>query len=729
MMSERRFFEVSPERAGAYHSISKALEAIDESCPNDGRPVTIHIEPGEYRERVEIHRPHVTIEGETADSVRIVGGLAAQMPSEDGSGQDGKLGTFRTYTVLVDADDVTLANLTIENDAGDGREVGQAIALYADGDRLVVDACCITGRQDTLFLGPLPPHEAKPGGFIGPKQFAPRRVGRQYFRRCRIEGDVDFIFGGACAYFEGCEIRSLNRNMDVNGYVTAASTPEGEPYGFVFHGCSFTAAQDVAPDSVYLGRPWREWAQTVLIDCWLGQHIKREGWWDWAKPAAHERAHYAGASLHGPASDAENWAPWAHELDATATTRYAREQVLSGADGWDPEGGPGDAAETDSLSDNGRTVHIDTYYEDELAFRERLKREGRSAAFKGTTPEDFETWQVATRVRLFDLLGLSIMDRVSIEARELDRVQIAGGIVRTHAMLQVERDVWMPFYLLEPQSPKLDARGRKCCYICPHGHQGAGAASVAGVAGVPAVDDAVRKFNYDYGLRLARMGYVTVCPDARGWGYRRDWKGQGDDENSYLRGTCLNQARMAEPLGLTVAGLNVWDNMRLIDYLEARGDIAMDDLGCFGFSGGGYMTLYLAALDPRVRKAFVSGYLYGVGDSLLHLNGNCSCNYTPGLWRLLDMGDIASLIAPHPLLVQSCEEDHLNGARGLKNVDEQLKIVRDAYKLLGRRDGLRHEVCPGEHHLGVAHLAEDIEWLDSHVAECAPVHSPSACCE
>ena len=80
------------------------------------------------------------------------------------------------------------------------------------------------------------------------------------------------------------------------------------------------------------------------------------------------------------------------------------------------------------------------------------------------------------------------------------------------------------------------------------------------------------------------------------------------------------------------------------------------------------------------------------------------------------MGDIASLIAPHPLLVQSCEEDHLNGSRGLKNVDEQLEIVRDAYKLLGRRDGLRHEVCPGEHHLGVAHLAEDIEWLDSHVA-------------
>ena len=707
---------VSRAASGAYPTISDALAATDQLYPDAEQAVTIHIDPGEYRERVEIHRPHVTLAGETADSVRIVGSLGAKMPSEDGSGVDGTLGTFRTYTVLVDADDVRLENLTIVNDAGDGREVGQAIALYADGDRLVVDACCITGRQDTLFLGPLPPREVKPGGFIGPKQYAPRRVGRQYFRRCRIEGDVDFIFGGARAYFEGCEIRSLNRDMDVNGYVTAASTPEGEPYGFVFHGCSFTAPDDVAPDSVYLGRPWREWAQTVLIDCWLGQHIKREGWWDWNKPAAHERARYVGASLHGPAGDAAGWASWARELDATAAARYAREQVLAGADGWDPEGGDGDAVETASLSNSGRTVHIDIYYEDEPALRDRLKREGRSAAFKGATPGDFEAWQIATRDRLFDLLGLSIMDRAPIEVRELDRVQIAGGIVRTHAMLQVERDVWMPFYLLEPQTPKFDAHGCKRCYICPHGHQGAGAASVAGVTGVPAVDDAVRKFNYDYGLRLARMGYVTVCPDSRGWGSRRDWKGQGDDENSYLRGTCLNQARMAEPLGLTVAGLNAWDNMRLIDYLETRGDIAMDALGCFGFSGGGYMTLYLAALDPRVRKAFVSGYLYGVDDSLLHLNGNCSCNYTPGLWRLLDMGDIASLIAPRPLLVQSCEKDHLNGARGLANVDEQLSIVRDAYGLVGHADDLLHEVCPGGHHLGVAYLAEDIEWLDGHAA-------------
>lgn len=124
--------------------------------------------------------------------MRIVGSLGAKMPSEDGSGVDGTLGTFRTYTVLVDADDVRLENLTIENDAGDGREVGQAIALYADGDRLVVDACCIKGHQDTLFLGPLPPHEAKPGGFIGPKPVCAAPGGAPVFStlpdrgRCRL---------------------------------------------------------------------------------------------------------------------------------------------------------------------------------------------------------------------------------------------------------------------------------------------------------------------------------------------------------------------------------------------------------------------------------------------------------------------------------------------------------------------------------------------------------------
>lgn len=175
-MSESIYtLRVSRVAAGAYPTISDALAAADQLYPDAEQPVTIHIEPGEYRERVEIHRPYVTLVGETADSVRIVGSLGAKMPSGDGSGIDGKLGTFRTYTVLVDADDVRLENLTIINDAGDGREVGQAIALYADGDRLVVDACCITGRQDTLFWARCPRAKSNQADSLGPSSL--RRVG------------------------------------------------------------------------------------------------------------------------------------------------------------------------------------------------------------------------------------------------------------------------------------------------------------------------------------------------------------------------------------------------------------------------------------------------------------------------------------------------------------------------------------------------------------------------
>ena len=116
---------------------------------------------------------------------------------------------------------------------------------------------------------------------------------------------------------------------------------------------------------------------------------------------------------------------------------------------------------------------------------------------------------------------------------------------------------------------------------------------------------------------------------------------------------------------MTVAGMNTWDLMRLIDYLEERGEWNTEHLAAWAFPGGGLQTLYLAALDERVRYAVISGYLYGFKDSLLELNGNCSCNYVPGLWNALDMGDIASLIAPRPLVIQSGRADHLNGPRAL----------------------------------------------------------------
>lgn len=333
--------------SAAFRTIGAALDAL--MARDDAlAPATILVGPGEYRERLTIRRPNVTLQaagwsaaptvGDAAGrDVRIVAGAGALQPSPDGQGN--RLGTFRTATVFVDAHDVTLRGLTVVNDAGPGEEAGQAIALYADGDRILVEDCTLLGHQDTLFTGPLPPAEIEPGGFLGPKRLAPRVVGRQLYRRCLIAGDIDFIFGSARAFFEECEIRSVGP-----GYATAASTPEGEPYGYVFDRCRFTAATPfdegcdgggartfgalVPAGSVAIGRPWRDWARTVLVDCELDAHIRVDGWDDWGKAGARAHACYAAIAPTGPGAAPMAWPRWTHTLGDADRVRFSRAAVL-----------------------------------------------------------------------------------------------------------------------------------------------------------------------------------------------------------------------------------------------------------------------------------------------------------------------------------------------------------------------------------------------------------------
>ena len=224
---------VAQDGSGDYDTVGAALAALGDK---EGPPARIYIKKGVYRERLEIKRPGITLEGQTAGGTVITCGLSAGMTMEDGS----KRGTFRTYSVLVDAHDFTARNLTIENSAGPGEAAGQALALYADGDRILFKGCRLLGGQDTLFTGPLPPKEIQKNGFIGPKQFSPRINGRHCYRDCFIRGDIDFIFGSATAYFDRCELYSAGRDTERKGYVTAASTPRGQKYGYVFRNCRFT---------------------------------------------------------------------------------------------------------------------------------------------------------------------------------------------------------------------------------------------------------------------------------------------------------------------------------------------------------------------------------------------------------------------------------------------------------------------------------------------------------
>ncbi|MGN0746318.1 MAG: pectinesterase family protein [Aristaeellaceae bacterium] len=294
-----------------------ALQSAIDSLPRDDAPVTLHLAPGAYREKITLSRPNTTLEGEDAASTVILWDDGANEMMPDGL----KRGTFRSYTMLMDADHVTLRRLSIVNAAAPREKVGQAVALYADGDFFTCEDCVLSSFQDTLFTAPLPPKEIQKNGFLGPKQFTPRRPQRHTYRRCRISGDIDFIFGGAAAWFEDCDIVCVDgredRTAPGGGFATAASTPEGQKYGYVFRHCRFLG-EGVADGSFYLGRPWRDWAKTVLLDCHIGPHIHPEGWHDWGKPHAQEVCFYAEHGCTGPGSLGQR-APWTHRLtDAEA---------------------------------------------------------------------------------------------------------------------------------------------------------------------------------------------------------------------------------------------------------------------------------------------------------------------------------------------------------------------------------------------------------------------------
>lgn len=318
---------IAPDNTGDFVSIADALSSIPHGYTGES---LLHIHRGVYRERVTITHPNITLVGDSCQDTVLTYDLSANMTMKDNT----RRGTFRTYSCFIDTHDVTFKNLSVANTAGPGPVCGQAIALYGDGDRLMFDNCRFLGGQDTLFTGPLPPKELEPGGFVGPKQFSPRVNGRHYYRNCYLEGDIDFVFGSATAYFENCEFFSKDIGKSVNSYVTAASTPQGQTYGYVMEGCRFTGS--CPPRSAYLGRPWREYAQTVLINCYMDQHIFPEGWHDWGKTMARDTCFFAEYNSFGPGGDMTFRPAWVHRLTWEELPFYSRQRVLAGDDGWQP---------------------------------------------------------------------------------------------------------------------------------------------------------------------------------------------------------------------------------------------------------------------------------------------------------------------------------------------------------------------------------------------------------
>lgn len=239
---------------------------------------------------------HISESNQIIENRTFSAGYYAEERMPDGT----KRGTFRSYSVLVDGDNIKFKNCVFENTAGKGCDVGQGIALYLDGDGITLENCILNGHQDTLFLAPLPDKEIIAGGFVGPKQFTERARRTYYFKNCVIKGGVDFIFGGATAYFSECEFVSVEE-----GYVFAPSTPEDVEVGFVALNCRFTADEHVREGSCYIARPWRDHAYVKIENCYLGDHIHPSGFDDWGKKNAHSTIRFFESKSYGPGAIGE----------------------------------------------------------------------------------------------------------------------------------------------------------------------------------------------------------------------------------------------------------------------------------------------------------------------------------------------------------------------------------------------------------------------------------------
>ena len=245
---------VAQDGSGDFASVSEAVLAVPYDCRAE-----IHIGPGTYREKLVCEKKDIALLGAGMDETRIVWGDGGRLPHPDGRPTH----TFRSYTAFFSGEHLRVENLTIENDAGPGAEVGQAVAAYVDSARAFFADVRLLGNQDTLFCAPLPEKEREKDGFLGPRGLAPRRPTAQYYRHCQIAGDIDFIFGGADALFEQCTIRTVNNHLPVS-YVTAPSG-HADGLGFVFWDCDFVS-DDCPAGTVFLGRPWRPTGKTAVLD-------------------------------------------------------------------------------------------------------------------------------------------------------------------------------------------------------------------------------------------------------------------------------------------------------------------------------------------------------------------------------------------------------------------------------------------------------------------------------
>ncbi len=297
-----------------FRTVQEAINA----APEDGS--VIQIKPGLYREVIAVNKPFIELRGQGSSPEQVTLSYDLSAGTAGGTGKSG--------TVTVNGDDFTASNLTIENTFSRGKplthEGSQAVALRVNGDRAIFRHVRLLGYQDTLYANSKHCQTDK----------GPCVPARQYFEDCYIEGNVDFIFGDAMAFFERCQIHGLAHSSVM--FTAQSKHYAEEQSGYVFDHCLLTA--EPGAKVIYLGRPWRAYSTVVFLNTKMDAHITPAGWSEWEHDGKKSlpTVYYAEYNSSGPGASAAARDPHAHQLSAAEAAKFTAPKFLAGGDGWNP---------------------------------------------------------------------------------------------------------------------------------------------------------------------------------------------------------------------------------------------------------------------------------------------------------------------------------------------------------------------------------------------------------
>lgn len=310
-------------------------------------------------------------------------------------------------------------------------------------------------------------------------------------------------------------------------------------------------------------------------------------------------------------------------------------------------------------------------------------------AFQAKTLTEAQAWQVEVRKALAETIGLRGVSDHPLQPQLIESVD-KGDYIREKVLLQTSAQTLMPVYLLIPKQ----SQGPLPTVLAFHGH-GYGVKDIVGLWEDGQERNLPDGYHKDFAVELCRAGFFVAAPEIACFGERQtDFSTLNPVLEQPVPSSCTHAAMLAFHLGTSVLGMRIQDGLRLVDYLETRPEAEVNRLGAMGISGGGMHAFFSTCLDQRIRACVISGYFSTFRDSILAM-AHCACNFVPGLGQFGEMYDLAGLIAPRPMLVESGSYDSIFPRTA---VEQSVARATDIYKVFDNQ-AIETDYFEGRHQI------------------------------